>query len=226
MHCIWVCFKDRRILEETGDIFGYSSILTLFPDDKLGIFVAMSGEDDDDLFRITASSYVADVMNGQEPWLNASSLCTFPEPFMKQTPNKGKRAIKEVSLGRPANDFAGIYRNNLYGDIAIAENNGSLQLQYGYVVFDLIRRDSKSYRFYMISTGIAEHAFKRRSLEFKASDPEKPNYINIASLPHFEDNDFIRQPHLTVGMFVSTSVHSATARTISTRPWTLVIIVV
>lgn len=186
----------------------------------------MSGEDDDDLFRITASSYLADVMNGQEPWLNASSLCTFPEPFTKQTPNKGKRAIKEVSLGRPANDFAGIYRNNLYGDIAIAENNGSLQLQYGYVVFDLIRRDSKSYRFYMISTGIAEHAFKRRSLEFKASDPEKPNYINIASLPHFEDNDFIRQPHLTVGMFVSTSVHSATARTISTRPWTLVIIVV
>lgn len=164
----------------------------------------MSGEDDDELFRITASSYMADVVNGQEPWLNASSLCTFPEPFMKPKTKKGKRAIKEVSLGRPANDFAGIYRNDLYGDIAIAENNDSLQLQYGYVIFDLIRRDSKSYRFYMISTGTAAHAFKRRSLEFKASDPEKPNSIDIASLPHFEDSDFIRQPHLTVGMFVST----------------------
>ena len=195
--------KGHRILEETGDIFGYSSLMTLFPDQKLGIFIGMTGEDDDDLFRITASSFIADIMNGQEPWLNASTLCSFPEPFMKTKPKKRSRPTGDYPLDRPASDFVGVYRNNLYGDLAISENNGSLQLQYGYVTFHLVRRDSKSYMFYMISTGIAARAFSRRTMEFKASDPDKPDYINIARLRHFEGSDFVRQPQLSVGMFVS-----------------------
>lgn len=59
------------------------------------------------------------------------------------------------------------------------------------MVFDLIRRDFKFYRFYMISIGIVVYVFKRWFLEFKVSDLEKLNYIDIVSFFYFEDSDFI-----------------------------------
>lgn len=59
------------------------------------------------------------------------------------------------------------------------------------MVFDLIRRDFKFYRFYMISIGIVVYVFKRWFLEFKVSDLEKLNYIDIVSFLYFEDSDFI-----------------------------------
>ncbi|XP_061164214.1 uncharacterized protein LOC133173245 isoform X1 [Saccostrea echinata] len=192
-------YRNHRILEEVGDIFGYSSIMTLFPDQNLGIFIAMTGQDKNDFFRITVSSYLADLYNKQEPWLNVSTICTFPEPFMKK-PNRerSEKTFKEIPLGRPASDFIGRYHHDIYRDIIVTEYNGSLKLQYGYASFDLIRRSSKSYKFNMISTGIVSHAFKKRSVEFKASNSSRPGYIDIAYLRHFEKSDFIKQPHLTV----------------------------
>lgn len=59
------------------------------------------------------------------------------------------------------------------------------------MVFDLIRRDFKFYRFYMINIGIVVYVFKRWFLEFKVSDLEKLNYIDIVSFLYFEDSDFI-----------------------------------
>lgn len=59
------------------------------------------------------------------------------------------------------------------------------------MVFDLIRRDFKFYRFYMISIGIVVYVFKRWFLEFKVSDLEKLNFIDIVSFLYFEDSDFI-----------------------------------
>lgn len=59
------------------------------------------------------------------------------------------------------------------------------------MVFDLIRRDFKFYRFYMISIGIVVYVFKRWFLEFKVSDLEKLNFIDIVSFFYFEDSDFI-----------------------------------
>lgn len=59
------------------------------------------------------------------------------------------------------------------------------------MVFDLIRRDFKFYRFNMISIGIVVYVFKRWFLEFKVSDLEKLNFIDIVSFFYFEDSDFI-----------------------------------
>lgn len=178
------------MLEQTGDVHGYSTIMTLFPQTKLGIFIAMTGEDRHDFFRTTLSSYIADLYHKEAPWLNSTLLCAFPSPWKTPPPPKGIPVITEVPLKRPISDFVGKYHNDLYGTLSIVENMGQLELHYGLGQFTLKRRDSTRPRFYMIPKGLIEHAFEISTMKFR--EQRVTNLIEGVNINKFEDADFMK----------------------------------
>lgn len=182
--------SDERILETADDMHGYNTLMTLFPDHKLGIFIAMTGEDKKDLFRTALSSYISDLYLGKEPWLNSSLLCSFPEPFMKGPDPDTPRTHPEVPLGRAPEDFIGKYTNDIYGTAEIVSERGILVFKYGFGTFDLKREESTSLKFNMFPTGLIHHMFSVDDLRFR----EKTNSTDIEAftVDKFDDAKFVR----------------------------------
>lgn len=181
-------YRGWNILEQTGDLFGYSTMMTLFPQSKLGIFIAMTGEDDKDFFRTTLSSYIADIYHKETPWLNSTLLCAFPLPWKAAPVPKPDLVITEVPLARPIGDFVGQYIDDLYGTVNVVDNMGQLELHYGFVQFILKRKESSKPRFYMIPKGAAEHVISIDTLKFK--EQRITNLIEGVNIDKFEDSDF------------------------------------
>lgn len=189
--------SDHRILEEAGNIFGYRSLMTLFPDKRLGIFIATTGEDKDELFRISVNSFIADLYNEEDPWLNSTLLCSFPRPFMTEKKKKQSRFIpRNIPLGRPIENYMGTYYNDVFHEITVTAVNDQLKLTYGYVTYDLRKRRERSENFYMIAQGHAQHILKRRTVEFRETEANRTGYINVLHINSFEDSDFVKIPEV------------------------------
>jgi hypothetical protein len=45
---------------------------------NIGIFTSMNGADGENTVRILFHNYIADLLLGEEPWLNKTTVCTFP----------------------------------------------------------------------------------------------------------------------------------------------------
>jgi hypothetical protein len=167
--------------------------MTLFPDEQLGIFIATTGDDKDELFRISLSSYIADLYNEEDPWLNSTLLCSFPQPFMAEKKKKKSRFIPQnISLDRPIEDYIGTYYNDIFHEITVTEVNNQLRMTYGYITYDLVKRRKKSEKFYMIALGHAQHVLKKRTLEFRETEANRTGYINVLHINSFEDSDFVK----------------------------------
>lgn len=82
-------------VHHSGSTFGYRSYLTLIPDENVGIFTGMSGSDTDEHFRIALHTYLADQALGLSPWVNSTTICTYPYPWKSNAP--GKRNAAETA---------------------------------------------------------------------------------------------------------------------------------
>ncbi|XP_062602896.1 putative beta-lactamase-like 1 [Saccostrea cucullata] len=183
-------YRGWKIVEQAGDLFGYSTIMTLFPETNLGIFIAMSGEDKHDFFRTTLASYIADLYHKETPWLNSTLLCAFPSPWKVPPAPKAPLNMTEVPLNRPITDYVGTYVNELYGALEVREVFGRLELNYGLGQFDLKRKDSTKPRFHMIPKGLSKHVIDISSMKFR--EQRGTNLIESANINMFEDADFMK----------------------------------
>lgn len=125
------------IITHTGSTWGYKAMLTLFPVQKLGIFNAQIGSDDNYIKRRLLHSYVADLYLGEQPWLNKTSACAFPWKASKKKTVIKKREAHPPFVLNMQYDFTGIYSNQLWGNIRIEMTNAELKMIYGYGTFVL-----------------------------------------------------------------------------------------
>ena len=65
-----------------GYLFGYNSQLSLLPDVDVGVFLALNGNDYTSLGRLLIHAFLMDLALDEEPWLNTTTICTFPEPWL------------------------------------------------------------------------------------------------------------------------------------------------
>lgn len=117
---------------------GFSSLLWLFPDQDVGIFISVTGSrDNDNQLPVKAiMSHAADMLLGELPWLNQSTACSFPAPWSTVTTpvpvseNINLRTLWNIS--RPIENYAGIYGHPAFGNITVSiENSTELILYYG-----------------------------------------------------------------------------------------------
>ena len=174
------------MISHSGSTFGYRALLTLIPRYDIGIFVALTGDDLSILFRTNIHLYISDLLLGYNPWLNTSTLCTFPHPWATSDTNRQPtEQRKNLTAYRSLEKYVGIYTNSAYGVLNITWNGTSnaLKMHYGYGIFLLYPKTDKD-EFYGEGTGIWE-SFKRfGTLRFE-SDETDSAIVSLAA-PSFE----------------------------------------
>ncbi|KAK3099845.1 hypothetical protein FSP39_010672 [Pinctada imbricata] len=131
-------------LWHSGGIVNYSSLLWLFPDKNVGVYVTITGAEGNRkgpaIFPIT--SRAADILLNEEPWLNKTTGCSYPDPWSetKEIVRANNTLHKYAwNITRNASDYAGIYSNPAYADMTIKVETGpKLKLYFGrFGVFSL-----------------------------------------------------------------------------------------
>lgn len=138
-------YRGYRILHHTGSTFGYNSMVTLFPDLKLGVFTSMTGEDENHIFGQLLHNFLSDNLLDVEPWLNETTMCSFPSPWYSKSPIPYFEYVKidqTVSASRPLSEYVGIYHNDVYGEVRVTMGgNNYLVLDYGVASWKLWPND-------------------------------------------------------------------------------------
>ena len=143
-------FVDYQMISHSGDIVGYHSLMTLLPDVNIGLFSSVNGADLTSNGRRLFHSYIMDVLLGLEPWLNTSTVCTFPEPWVSVTEDFEQMISAILADGLdmlslvpvpPASktgyaaefsQYIGVYGNFFYGNSIVYVNITSNQLMLSY----------------------------------------------------------------------------------------------
>lgn len=100
---------------------------------NIGIFTSMNGADGGHTVRILFHNYIADLLLGEEPWLNKTTVCTFPEPWYRPPSTKNNSIDKNIKSTRSLVSYVGVYHNELYGYLHVFTNTttNTLQINYG-----------------------------------------------------------------------------------------------
>lgn len=140
-----------------GSTNGFLTQMNLLPDSNIGVFNSyMPGEDS--MAHRLVNLYIMDLLLGEEPWLNLTTACSFPEPWVNPSSMAGllddemypdfsnPNYAKDYILGldkqlkrnkfdriRPkVDDYVGMYGNFAYGNITVSKSEANvLILQYG-----------------------------------------------------------------------------------------------
>ncbi|XP_061184961.1 uncharacterized protein LOC133192977 [Saccostrea echinata] len=140
-YCLgWISsiYRGYRKLWHSGGIAGFSSMLWLFPDLKSGVFVALTGAKDNKhahpIYAIV--SQAADLLLGEEPWLNQSTACSFPAPWKEVKPIP-RATINEThpkgywNISVSPDVYAGLYGHLAFGNITVKAEEDRMLLYYG-----------------------------------------------------------------------------------------------
>ncbi|XP_076465443.1 uncharacterized protein LOC143297148 [Babylonia areolata] len=150
-------YRGYPIVGHGGSSFGYRSLLTLMPSQRLGVFTVMSGGDTSYRTRGTLHAYLMDrALQVPSPWLNTSTLCSFPAPWHNVTSKTWPPYDVNATLAHSVSAYVGLYEHPAYGTFEVRawQPSGSsddgrepaapLTLFYGFATWDLIPLSSSS----------------------------------------------------------------------------------
>lgn len=189
-------------LSHTGTTWGYNSALTLLPEMNLGIFTVFTGADHHYKYRTSLHNYLADIYTGEIPWLNVTTLCTFPQPWIHGSSKKSKPSIrKDRKASRHISMYVGIYIHPAYGTLIIKNRIGvqHLVITYGWTSLILYPKHSVD-EFYGETSGIAAKLINYGIFKFNFNSTTK--IIDSVKVTAFERQDppvFIKQKLADVG---------------------------
>ncbi|RUS81292.1 hypothetical protein EGW08_010934 [Elysia chlorotica] len=149
-------YRGHERLVHSGSTLGYKALMNLFPEQQIAVFTALTGTDSNYVYRTPLHYFLADLAMGvSDPWLNASTICSFPEPWRRASKSS---PVKLDASRRPALNyslFEGTYHNKAYGFLHVRYNESleTLQLNYGWGSWQMFYTPSSSsedstHRFY------------------------------------------------------------------------------
>jgi len=126
-------YKGRKLVEHGGAIDGMRAEVAMVPEEKLGIVILtnMNGS----VVSMPLMYRIIDAYLGasQKDW--SADLLKGYKPMLDQAQAAEKRAeAARVTGTKPSLDiaaYAGTYRNDLYGDVKVTNENGKLKVQFG-----------------------------------------------------------------------------------------------
>ncbi len=140
------------MLMHQGGTVGFTTHLSFLPDVNIGVFLSFNtGEDVLSCFII--AMYIKDILLEEEPWLNLTTACTIPKPWLTDTEayqehighqmdteshtisNKLRKHIQpnKFHTHHPKqSQYVGTYANFIFGNITLYENEQTtLVMKYG-----------------------------------------------------------------------------------------------
>ncbi|XP_070561633.1 uncharacterized protein [Ptychodera flava] len=142
----------------SGNFPAFGSRLAVYPEVNVGVFIGANGPYDgnDHAAMQRIEAFATDLLLGEEPWLNTTTACTFPEPrqpssdgvFAPFTSKRDKRngenekkvneiKIHNVHTARPLDDYVGVYGHKALGNCSIWHEDASKNLRYRYGEYGL-----------------------------------------------------------------------------------------
>ncbi|CAH1268649.1 LACTB [Branchiostoma lanceolatum] len=126
-------YRGYRRLHHVGRLFGFTSLMTLFPDQSGGVFTSVNGP----VFRLDRDVHrvlhyrVADMLLGLDPWLNTTTACSYPHPWDTR-PADPLPAPPATSRDFPRDkrDYVGSYGNQVFGNLTIFLNSADGTLRF------------------------------------------------------------------------------------------------
>lgn len=158
----------------------------MIPSSDIGVFTVMTGDDPGIFFRINLHLYVHDLLLGNEPWLNTSTVCSFPEPWTTKPRGRSGRPRTNIGAQRPLSEYGGVYENKGYGklDVYVNVTSRRLNCRFGVGNFVLYPKSTKD-EFFAQSYGLMENVRDFSTLRFKFKDGK----IMGLEIPSFESKD-------------------------------------
>ena len=123
-------FTGYRKVWHSGGLGNYATQLWTFPDMDIGLFASVTGPGfgtHPPYHNSLSFYYIIDHVFGLEPWLNETTVCSFPKPWGNAT--KVDATLKEtpIHVDNQA-EFEGFYGNHLFPDIKVYSNTTDLLL--------------------------------------------------------------------------------------------------
>lgn len=121
-------------VHHSGSLWSYTSHAWLFPNEKIGGFLALNGPVGSGASRAreTVMAYISDILLGEELWINGTTGCEYPKPW-EVYPELRYNISNIVYTGppkRPLVSYTGSFHHPLYGRALVElSNSSSSQLQ-------------------------------------------------------------------------------------------------
>lgn len=117
-------------------MFSYNSVVVMDTIKQTGIAVTVNGLNPTilqlDLYPL--AYYLKDLLLDKTPWLNKTTICSYPEPwgnpFFRPPPTQN---VEEKYVGETG-EFVGVFGHTLYGEVLVTDNNQSIDLKWGEVM--------------------------------------------------------------------------------------------
>lgn len=154
---------------------------------NIGIFTSMTGQDHNYIFRSLLHNYLSDIALGETPWLNGSTICTFPEPWYSNPSTTHTSVNKNIPLYRSESEYIGSYANDGYGTLNITHNATlhTLEMTYGFARWALYPKHTHD-TFYGEALGLVKKSFDLSTVKFHLG---KTHHITSVEVTSFETND-------------------------------------
>jgi len=126
-------YLGRKVVSHTGGLAGMSSQITLVPAEKLGVVILTNSESD--LMAALTYRLLDDLLGAPRPrvdwvaaFVQAGQIARARADSTLQAGRAGRDSASQPSL--PLARYAGLYRDDLYGDASVALENGRLVLRF------------------------------------------------------------------------------------------------
>ena len=173
--CIVSIYTGYKRVWHSGGLTTYKTHVWLYPDVGLGLYISTNGPlgSASSWGLILTLQYLSDLLLGEEPWLNTSTLCTFPEPW-KPSPPVDTMTPPADDPVREAGDYTGTYHHPAFGNVTVTRDPGTnaLKLQMGRYMEAKLLYNQTSDTFYTTLVGELWYSKDRIPVKFLRSPEE------------------------------------------------------
>ena len=181
-------FLGYKVITHSGATYGYRSLLTLVPALQIGVFTAITGGEPDIAFKRNLHLYAIDIISGDQPWLNATSVCTFPEPWKKRKEEPKEPFETNTKASRELKFYTGTFYNKAYGTCQVYLNDSAecLMAKIGVGHF-VLQPQSQKDEFYAEGDGLFEKYEQFSKFQFRFTNKEEYAVALVAKSFNYDD---------------------------------------
>ena len=123
-------YRGYRIVGHDGSLGGFQTIIWTFPDANIALFGSVNGPGRGAPpinHYLVVFYHIVDRLLGLEPWLNETTACTFPKPWLSKPAPPFQKLPEPLHVTNLA-QFEGTFENKIFPDVIVASNTSTLLL--------------------------------------------------------------------------------------------------
>ncbi|ELU08826.1 hypothetical protein CAPTEDRAFT_208131 [Capitella teleta] len=130
-------YRGYEKLQHTGAYSSFECHLRLLPDMEIGALACVNSPGDYRGTRSTtlATAFGLDLLLDEDPWLNETTGCTYPDPWARQTPpTPVSFPVRQLQRStRDLQEYAGTYSHEAFGEFIVTYHaeNETLTYRFG-----------------------------------------------------------------------------------------------